>query len=257
MTPHEKAANAINRRLERLQANLPTTKSEVAQQFLFQSLVVTLGMSEAMTDYVKTVGEYAQRRHGEFKDTTATVGARHAGLLTTGQELLEQLKANPTDRTLRREIEVAQRAMEAIQKDLRRGAFSLQRELSLSMAMIDRLAETVRRLCEAEQAETLKRALQEFAELAGDLYVALKSALPAKDLVDAAAWEKSALAAVEPATDFHDAYARAGHQAMLALEAMILAVSANPPTTAEEVTRRAGESAAGRLKAITARFTAT
>jgi hypothetical protein len=157
MTAHEKAVDALNRRLERLQANLREARSESAQQFLFQSLVVTLGLSEAMTDYINRVGQYSQRRHGEFKQTTAAEGARHAELLKTGTALLEQLKANPTDRALRNEIELAQKAMTGVTKNLRRGAFALQRELALSMAMIDKLAESVRRICEADQSEALKR----------------------------------------------------------------------------------------------------
>ena len=65
MTPHEKAVNAINARLERLQANLREAKVETAQGFLFQSIVVTIAIAEALNDYIKQVGEYARRRHGE------------------------------------------------------------------------------------------------------------------------------------------------------------------------------------------------
>jgi hypothetical protein len=257
MTPHEKAVHALNSRLERLQANLREARSETAQQFLFQSLVVTLGLSEAMTDYIKQVGEYSQRRHGEFKQASVAEGARHAELLKSGSALLEQLKASPTDRALRKEIERAQRNMEGITKELRRGAFALQRELALCMAMIDKLAENVRRLCEADQTAALKRVLKTLFGHVRELYAALESTRAAKDIINAPAWEKSATAEIDRATDFYDAYARAGHQAMLALDAMILAVSETPPQTAEETTHRANESAASRLKTIAARLTAT
>lgn len=254
MTSHEKAVNAINTRLERLQANLREAHSEAVQQFLFQSLVVTLGMSEALNDYIRTVGHYAQRRHGEFKQASVTVTERHSELLKSGRELLEQFKASPTDRALRKEIERAKKEMEGLQKNLRRDSFAVQRELAFCMAMIDHVADSVRRMCAAEKSEALKRALQELVSHVRELFAALKATLPAKNLVDAAAWEKSAESALEPAADFHDAYARAGHQAMLALEAMTLAVAETPPRTAEEVASRANEAAAARLKTITARF---
>ena len=256
MTPHEKAVSAINSRLERLQANLRDAQPETVQQFLFQSLVVTLGMSEALNDYIKTVGQYAQRRHGAFKQASGTVSERHADLLKSGRELLERFKANPTDRALRQEIERAKKEMEGIQKNLRRDAFAVQRELSRSMAMIDHVADSVRRICAAEKSDALKRGLQELVGHLRELYAALKATLPAKNLVDASAWESAALSALEPATDFHDAYARAGHQAMLALETMTLAVSETPPQSAEDATHRANAAAAARLKEITARFTA-
>ena len=255
MTPHEKAVAALNHRLERLQANLGEARSEVVQQFLFQSLVVTLGMSDAMSDYVKAVGQHSQRRHGEFRQAAATEGERHAGLLKSGQGLLEQLKASPTDRAVRKEIERAQRDMTEITKNLRRGAFALQRELALCMGMIDKLADGVRRLCEADRPDALKRALKSLIGHVRELYTGLEATRPAKDIIDAAAWEKSAASAIDEAVDFHDAYARAGHQAVLAFDAMTLAVSENPPRTAEEATRRANESAATRVKDITARLT--
>ena len=257
MTPHEKAVNALNRRLERLQANLRDAKSEATQQFLFQSLVVTLGLSEGLSDYIKAVGEHARRRHGTFKESSAGVGARHSDLLNSGKELLDRLKANPADRTLRKELERAQRNMELIQKNLRREAFAVQRELSLSTAMIDRLADAVRRLCEADQAAGLKRAIKALVGHVRELYGALKANLPATALIDPVSWENSAATAIDQATDFHDAYARAGHQALLALEVMTLAVSNPPPQTAEEATQRANEAVAARVKEITRRFTAT
>ena len=255
MTPHEKAVTALNARLERLQANLREANAESAQRFLFQSLVVTLGVAEALNDYIKGVGQYARRRHGELKETNEALAAQHAGLLESGRDLLEKLKASPADRGLRREIERAQQAMAAIQKNLRRGANALQRDLAPSLALIDQMAESVRRLGEAEQSDALKRLLKTIVGRVRELYAA-QPALPAKELVDAAAWEKAAIADIEQAAGFHDAYARAGYQATLALEWMIMAVSENPPRTAEEATQRANEAVSLRLKEITGRLTA-
>lgn len=256
MTPHEKAVNAINHRLERLQANLREARTEAAQQFLFQSLVVTLGASETMSDYIKTVGQYAQRRHGDFKQTTSTDGARHAELLKSGQKLLEQLKTNPNDRALRQEIARAQQDMEAIQKELRRGAFALQRELALGVALIDKLSESIRRLCEADEAEALQRPLRELVSHTRELYAGLEPTRATKDIIDVTAWKASAVSTLEQPGDFYDIYARAGHQAMLALAVMLMAVSENPPRTAEEVAQRAQDAVAVRLKTITERLAA-
>ena len=255
MSPHEKAVAAINRRLERLQANLREARSETAQQFLFQSLVVTLGLSEALTDYAQTVGAYSQRRHDGFKQTTTAAAAQQTDLLKSARELLEQLKANPTDRTLQKQIAAAQKDMAATQKDLRRGSFDLQRELALGMAKIDELAVSVRRLCETEETAGLKRVLEELIAHARELYAGLEATRSAKGIIAVAAWEKSTAAVLDKAADFHDAYARAGYQAMVALEVMILAVSENPPQTAEDATLRANEAAGARLKEITARLT--
>jgi hypothetical protein len=193
MSPHEKAVNAINHRLERLQANLRDARTESAQQFLFQSLVVTLGLSETLSDYIRSVGQYAQRRHGAFKQTTATDGARHAALLQSGQEMLAQLKANPSDAALRKEIARAQQEMEAIQKELRRGAFSLQRELALSVALVDKLSESIRRFCEADDAEALRRPLKELIGCTRELYAGLEPTRPLKEIIDTTAWENSAV----------------------------------------------------------------
>lgn len=256
MTPHEKAVAALNRRLERLQANLSEAKSESVRRFLFQSIVVTLGLGEALNDYIRMVGQYAQRRHGELKQANETLGAKHAELLQSGKELLEKLKADPTDRALRKEIERAQHDMEAIQRTLRRGANALQRDVAPSVAMIDSLSESVRRLCEADDADTLKRLLKTVVEQARELCAA-HPALPAKDLIDPGAWEASAVSEINQATDRYDAYARALYQALLGLHLMTMAVSENPPRTAEEATHRANESAAARVKEITTRFTGT
>jgi len=253
MTPIEKAENALNRRIERLQAALREAKSERARQFMFQSLVVCLGLGEALKDYVKMIGQYAQGRHRELKQAHDALTAQHADLLKSGHALLERFKAAPTDRALRQEIERAQHAMTAIQKTLRRGANSLQREIAPSMALIDKLADSVRRLAEADQIETLKRVTRLVLGQARELYRA-QPTLPSKDIIDAAAWEKSAVSAIDEATDFHEAYARAGFQAMLALDVMTMAVSPAPPRTTDEAIQRANESVSARLKGITARF---
>jgi hypothetical protein len=256
MTPIEKAENALNRRIERIQTNLREAGSETARQFLVQSLVVSVGIGEALTDYVKMIGQYARGRHGGLKQTHDTLTAQHSDLLKTGQELLERLKADPTDRALRKEIEVVQRNMAAVQKNLRRGANALQRETAPSIAMIDKLAESVRRLGEADQIDALQRATKMIVGNVHELY-RVQPTLESKDIIDPAAWEKSAVSEIDQATDSYEAYARAGYQAMLALDVMTMAVSETPPRTAEEATSRANESVAARIKNITARFTAS
>ena len=253
MTPIEKAENALNSRIERIQTTLAATSSDATRQFLTQALVVSIGIGEALAGYVKMIGQYAQSRHRELKPAHDALAAQHADLLRSGTELLERLKANPTDRTIRKEIEAAQKNMARIQKTLRRGANALQRDLTPSMAMIDVLATTVRRLADADQIDELKRAVKLMLGHARDLYLA-HSPRPAKNIVDAAAWETLALAEIDRATDSNEAYTRAGFQALLALDMMTMAVSPTPPNTAEEATRRAAESVGDRLKAITARF---
>lgn len=254
MTPIEKAEHALNRRIERLQASLRDAKSEAAQRFLFQSLVVCIGTGEALTAYVRMIGQYAQARHSELKQTHATLTAQHAELLESGNALLERLKANPADRVVRKEIEAAQRSMAAIQRNLRRGANALQREVAPSMALIDPLALTAKRFGEADETDALRRVIKEVIGHVHELYRA-QPTLPTRDIIDAAEWEKSALAAIDEATDSHEAYARAGYQTMLALDVMTMAVSPTPPQTAGEAAQRANESVAARLKEITARLT--
>jgi hypothetical protein len=256
MTPHEKAVGAINTRIERLQANLREANGETAQRFLFQSLVVTVGVAEALNDYIAMVGQYARRRHAELKQTNEALRAQHADLLKSGQEQLEKLKANPTDRAIRKEIEHTQQSMAAIQKNLRRAGNALQRELAPSLALIDPMAVNIRRLSEADQTDALKRLLKAIVGHVRELYAA-QPALPAKDIIDAATWEKSLRAEIDQSAGFHDAYARAGYTATLALELMTMAVAENPPRSAEEASQRANESTAARIKAITARLTAT
>jgi hypothetical protein len=253
MTPIERAETALNSRIARIQTNLRAAKSEATQQFLVQALVVCVGIGEALTEYVRTIGEFARGRHAELKRTHDTLTAEHAQLLTSGQELLERLKANPKDLVIRKEIEVVQRKMADIQKTLKRGANALQRETAPSVAMIDKLAVSIRRLAEADQIDALKRATKQILEHAHELYRAQPN-LPAKNVIDVTVWEKSAVAEIGHATDFHEAYARAGYQAILALDVMTMALSPTPPRTPEEATERANTSAASRLKTITARF---
>lgn len=253
MTPAEKAVNAVNSRIERLQAHLREAKSEAAQRFLSESVLVTIGVGEALAGYIKAVGEHAQRRHGELKATNAALTAQHAELLKGGQALLEQLKANPTDRAIRKEIDLAQQNMETVQKTVRRGANALQRDLAPSLALIDKFAVSVRKLSDAEETEALKRGLKTVVELVRELYVAQRT-LPLKDTINAEVWQKSALAEIDQATDFYDAYARSGYQTILALELMTMAVSATPPQTLGEATSRANEAVAARIKQIASRF---
>lgn len=254
MTPHEKAVNALNRRLEQLQADVRDATLESARQFLFQSLVGTLGVADALNDYIKEVGTYARRRHVELKQTNDVLAARHADLLKAGKALLEQLKANPGDRALRKEIERAQQDMAGIQKTLRRGANALQREVAPGVALIDKLAESVRRLGEAEHVDALKRVLKAIVAHVRDFY-AEQPSLPSRNIVDAAAWEKSAVAELDQAAGFHDAYARTCYQAILAVDLMTMAVSENPPQTTQEATTRGMQGVAVRIKEVTARFT--
>lgn len=255
MTPTEKAEAALNLRIERLQVNLRATTSESSRRFLAQSLVTCIGLGEAMTDYVKTIGQYAQGRYDEIKQAHATLTARHAELLETGREMLERLKANPHDRVLRQEIERAQQAMESVQKTLRRGANTLQRDLAPSMGLVDKIAASVRRFAEADQPDQLQRAIGTIVGHVRDLYRS-HPGLPAKDIIDAEAWEKSAANEIAHATDFFEAYALTGYQALRALAVVTLAVSPTPPLTADEANRGANESVAARLKEITVRFSA-
>lgn len=253
MTPHEKAVAAVNARIERLQAELHGAKAEGAQRFLIQAIVVTVSAAEALNDYARAVGQFAQRRHAQVKQANETLTTQHAELLKSGQILLEQLKASPTDKALRKEIERTQSAMAAVQNTVRRGANALQRDLAPGLALLDEMAGALRRLSEAEQADALKRGLKAIVGHVRELYAA-QSGVRGKDLVDAPVWEKSILAEVDQAAGFHDAYARAGYQAILALELMTLAVAENPPETAGEAARRAQEAVAVRLKAVTARL---
>lgn len=255
MAPTEKAEAALNARIERIQATLREAKSDHARQFLVQSLVACLGIGEGLGDYVKMIGQYARGRHGELKQAHDMLTAQHADALKAGQELLERFKANPTDQAIRKEIERAQKNMETIQKTLKRGANALQRDLAPSMAMIDQLALSIRRLAEADGIDAIKRATRMVIAHTGELYRTQPS-LPAKNIVDAASWEDSALSDIDRATDFHEAFARGAYQAMLALDLMTMAVSPTPPPTATEATTRATESVGARLKAITARLAA-
>lgn len=255
MTPHEKASAAVNASLERLQANLRDATGPSAEQFLAQSLVVTIGMAEALNDYGAAVGRQARRRHGEIKRSNERLTAQHGELLKTGRELLERLKANPADRAVRKEIERLQGEMAGLQKAVRHGAYTLQRELAPGLAAVDPMAVNLRRLCEADAGDALKRVVKLVAAEVAELYS--RQAEPATRRVFAAqAWESAALADIDGAVEFQDAYARAGYQMMVALELMALTASESPPAAAEEALQRGGEAAAARLKGITARLSA-
>lgn len=253
MTPHEKAVNAINARLERLQANLRESNVEAVQQFLFQSIVATVGVAEALNDYIKAVGAYAERRHREVRQTNERLTVQHAELLQSAKDMLEKLKANPTDRAVHKEIERAQQEMEAIQKAVRRGANVLQRETAPCLALIDEMAMSVRKLGEVDQRDALKRLLKAIVGQVREFYHSLPG-LPAKDVIDAPTWEAATAAEMDQAVDFYDAYARAGFQATLALESIALAISENPPRTAAEAMQRGNEATVARLKQVAARI---
>jgi hypothetical protein len=255
MTPIEKAETALNSRIERIQANLAAASTEGEQQLQFQSLIVCVGIGEALRDYVKTIGDFARGRHAELKQAHDSLTARHARVLQSGNELLERFKANPADQALRKEIDLAQKDMANIQKTLRHGADSLRRDVGPSMGMIDELALTVRRFAEADQLEGMKRITKSFLGHAHELY-RTQPTLPSKDIIDAVAWENSALTEVDQAADFHEAYARAGFQAIIAIEVMTMAVSSQPPEDAAEAAARANEAAASRLKQIATRLAA-
>lgn len=255
MTPIEKAENALNGRIEQIQANLHDARTDAERRFLIQALMVCVGIGEGLRAYIRMIGQYAQLRHGELKQTHDALTAQHADRLTAGKELLERLKTNPSNRAILKEIEQEQKAMAVIQKTLRRGANALQREVAPGMAVLDQVALSLRRLGEADELGALKRVTHGIVELVRDFY-RVQPTLPAKDIIDAASWEKSVASEIDQAADFYEAYACAGYQAMLALELMSMAVSNTPPRTADEATRRANESVAARLKEITARFTA-
>lgn len=253
MTPMEKAENALNTRIEQFQAKLQQAESELARRSLVQAIVVFVGIGEAITHYVHTVSEYAKSRFAERKQEQAALTAQHADLLKSGTELLDRLKASPTDRALRKEIERTQTAMASIQKILRRGADTLQRELAPSVGLIDKIADSLRRLCEAQEKVALQRATKQLLNHAQEVHRA--PTVPPGGVIDPASWEKSALVAIAEAADFYDAQARAGYQALLALEVMTLSQSDEVPQTAEETTQRANTTVAQRLTAIAARFT--
>lgn len=256
MTPHEKALQAVNVRLELLQSELRQASLETAQRFLFQSIVITVAAAEALNDYVKVLGQYAQDRHAEVKRSTESLTAQHSELLGEGQVLLERWKANPTDQGARKQLEAAQRNMAALQKSLRRAANSLQRELAPGLAMIDALATSLRRFVEAEKPDVLKRVAKGVIEHVHELYAA-QDAVRGKGIVDVAAWESAALAEIDGAAGFWDAFARTGYQLTLALELMSLALLVPPPQDALQATQRANDAVAARVKEITVRFTSS
>lgn len=255
MTTHEKAVNAINARLERLQSTFRDAQLEASRQAALQSIIVTIGVAGALEDYIRMVGAYARRRHGEVKQANDALAAQHAQMLQSGRELLEKLKLDPADTSVRKEIEGAQRNMASVQKALRGEANALQRELAPCLALIDQAAVSVRQFSEADDSVALKRLVKAFVEHVRDLYAA-QTSLSAKNVIDAAAWEKSALAEIDQAGGFQDAYTRVGYQAVLALELMALAISETPPGAADEAIQRGIAAVAARLQEVTKRFAA-
>lgn len=253
MTAHEKAVAAINARLQQLQAELRATDDETKQRHLLQAVFVTIGAVEALTDFIKSVGAFAQRRHAELKERKAALELRHEELLEAGKAQLERLKADLRDQAVRKELERTQALMAAVQKDLKRGANTLQHEVAPGLAMIDQMSDGVRRLADADKSETLKRLLRMVIEKVGEMYSAQPD-LPEKEIVDGELWEKTAGAEVDAAEGFTDAYARTGFQTTLALEYMSMALAETPPATSEEAGQRAQTAVAVRLKEITSRF---
>lgn len=253
MTPIEKAEQALNGQIARLQSRLQTANTESARNDLVQAILVWAGVGEAITEYVNTIEQYAKERHGEIKQAQIALTAEHDELLKSGKEMLERLKANPSDRDLRKEIDRVQQKMESIQKSLRRGADTLQREVNPGIRLIDTVADSLRRLCESEDKDGLKRWSKAIGEHPQELYRA-HPALPSNGVIDPASWEKSAAFAIDESPTFLSAQARAGLQATLALELMIMALSATPPQSNEEATARANAAVAERMKRMTQRL---
>jgi hypothetical protein len=253
MTPAEKAETALNHRLERLQDELRRAKSEMAQRALFQSLLVCLAISDALRDYIKAIGAYAQGRHAELKEQQGRLTTQHADVLQAGNALLERFKARPTDKAIRREIERAQQEMESIQKTLRRGANALQRDIAPALAAVDPLADAIKRFSDADQIAALERVTKLVVAQVQELY-RTHPGLPASGMIDAAAWEKTALGQIDAAVEFQEAYARAGNQIVLGIDLMAIAVSPAPPQSAEEALGRANTSIGARLKAVAERL---
>jgi hypothetical protein len=253
MTSVEKAETALNRRLERLQANLRGATAEEARRSLAQALLVAIGLGGALSDYVRAIGEFARRRHDRIKQSNDALIAQHAALLESGQTLLAQLKATPTDRELRREIDRRQREMTSIHKTLRRGAGALQRDIAPSIALVEELSGGVRRFAEAGEPDTLRRAVASVIACAEEIYRAQPD-LPARGIIDAAAWQRTAAAEIQAAPEFHAAFALGGYQALRAIEAMTLAVAENAPADQAELAARSNAAVVARLQSVAARF---
>jgi hypothetical protein len=253
MTPIEKAESALNERINQLKANLRETVAEKPRQFLYQSIVVSLGLNEALTVYLSMIGQFARVRYSSIKDSNAALIEQHADLMKSGRGLLEELKANPQDHLLLKRIESAQQQMAAIQKELRRGANALQRELTPSMGAVEKIALSVKRFAEADQRDLLKRSVGEIVENVRELYLTQPD-LPGRLIIDESDWEKSVASEIAESTDFYEAYARAGFRALVALGILSMAVSRNPPATADEALSRATEIVAAQLKTITDRL---
>lgn len=252
MTPIEKAENALNSRIQYFQSKLAEQNSEATRRTLVQALVVYVGIGEAIADYVRTLNQFATSRFATLKQEQAKLTAEHAELLSSGETLLTQLKADPTDRAVRKEIERAQQKMEAVQKTLRRSADALQREISPGVRLLDEMAATLRYLAEAEDALSLKRATKKLTLHAQELFRHAPQA--PHGLIDAATWEASAVEAIDQSQDFYEAHARAGTQAVLALALMSISLSAGAESVPESVLTLANGAVTKRLTEIAARL---
>jgi hypothetical protein len=244
MTPMGKAEAALNGRIAEFQAKLRNAEAEATRRSLVHAVMVLLAIREAVSHYVQAIGDYAKNRFAELKEQQTALTGEHAQLLKSGSEMLERLKANPADREIRKEIERTQRSMEAVQKNLRRGADTFQREIGPSLVLVDKLADSLRRLCESEDQVSLKRATKTLFSDVEEF-----SRVP----VDAAAWYRSAAASIDEGTDFYDANARACFQALLALELITLAISTRPEAQ-QNIVETANAAATARVTAVASRL---
>ncbi len=253
MSPIEKAEQALNAQIEQVQARLKAASLTQPRPDLVQGVLVWAGLGETITQYVASIGEYARKRHGELKQIQLSLTVQHDELLKSGNEMLVRLKDDPSDRVVQKAIGEAQRAMETIQKTLRRGAATLQKEVNPCIRSIDTVAENIYRLCESKDRDRMKRWTKAIVREPEELYRA-HPALPAKAMIDTASWERSAAIAIDEAPTFFEAQARAAFQAMIALEIMILGISMEPPRSPGEATERANAGVSLRLKKIMQRL---
>jgi len=253
MTPIEKAERALNLKIEQMQTRIQAAGSDKPRPDLVQGLIIWVSLGETITEYVAAISSYAKLRHAELKEKQLNLVAEHESLLKSGQKQLERLKLDPSNREIQKEIKQTQRSMETVQKTLRRGAASLQNEVNPSIRIFDTLADHVRRLCESEDKTEIKRWTKAIVQQPEELY-RTHPTLPTKGIIDTPTWEKSASNAIDESTDFLEAQARAGFQAMLALEIMIMALSPTPPETTEAATERANAAVASRTKKLMTRL---
>lgn len=251
----EQAEKALNARIQDFQTKLQAADAGPLRDSLVQAIVVYAGIGEAISAYVQSINQYATARFGELKTAQGTLTTEHAELLKSGHALLEELKLRPTDRALRKEIERTQRKMETLQKTLRRGADALQREISPGVRSLDELAAALRQLAEAEDTAKLRRAVHSMLAVARDRYHSGDHP-PGNGVSPVAAWERGAVEAVENATNFYAAHARAGTHAILVTELLSAAMRVTPPETLDAGLQEAHAAVARRLAAVAERFRA-